>query len=1006
MTTKHKRIITKKILAGSFFIILLFLSIDTLFAQRYTANAQFFDASTGLLDNTVSAIYQDKTGFIWLGTRFGLHRFDGYEFKIWKGTDYEVNLERISRIGQDDAGWLWLWNDVGVVFFDPTKEVFLTPEERFETPLPFQTTLKILGSWRYWENRIIPKDEAGRLLFFDKASQQLITFKGVEGFRQYSVAGVKNLELQNTTAGGIIWGVADKNKIVQLSNQGQVLQQYQLARNQTVIGNYAGNEGVFFKIQLGKNEESAELWYMHSNGTFTQVPIKVDVRTTLFYNKIAELLFIFNEGKWLIYDDYFKLVETIPAEQAETHMLSAFLNCHYVDRSGKNWIGNDFGLALVSIEPNKFRNYFSFRQVSNKPYNNSARGILAKDDRLWVNFEMGGLTKIQLNKNKLNDYQLLDRKEGFSKIPQENGRYSYWGRAIFADTPTTLWVGSDEALRKYDTLGNLLASFPLNESINDTFFQKDIWSLHQDANRNIWIGTGNGLSVKQARDSSIQKIKVDYKWGLPRAIIFDIVPASPTNYWLCTSEGLFLFDSEQRAVLEKYSPSQPKPFYIPVSNIRHLHQDKTGIYWLASTQGMLRWDRKTNQQQYFNSSSGLVGEVLTAIYEDKYKHLWIASDKSIMRMNKDNYQVIAYLERDGTQGEYNRIAHYQNEDGTLFFGGINGVTVFHPSVFYQQKNKTSAPLVISKYEHFNGDNDELQKIPCAGNEALTIQLQPNDKFFTLELANLNFEGKDLNSYAYKMEGIDAEWIHQDSRKFWFGRLPYGRQRLQLLGIDKRNNLANTLTVDVQVLKPFYLQTWFLVLMSTSVMVAAYGVSHWRTNQLRRQKRLLELEVQKATNKILADKEVIAQQANSLKALNQTKDRLFAIISHDLRKPALAFRGISKKVKFLIQQKEFATLDKYGNTLENAAYSLNSLLDNLLNWALTQRDVLPHQPVPFNVAATTSEVVRLFDQMAADKNIKFQVRIPESTTIFADPNAYATIVRNLVDNALKFTPKKG
>ncbi len=151
---------------------------------------------------------------------------------------------------------------------------------------------------------------------------------------------------------------------------------------------------------------------------------------------------------------------------------------------------------------------------------------------------------------------------------------------------------------------------------------------------------------------------------------------------------------------------------------------------------------------------------------------------------------------------------------------------------------------------------------------------------------------------------------------------------------------------------------------------------------------------------------ISQQKSELEQLNTTKDRLFAIISHDLRKPALAFRGISKKVKFLIQQQEFETLDKYGASLEKAAYSLNGLLDNLLNWALQQRDVLPYNPTPINLAEATQEIYDLFHRMAADKNIHLKMNIPESTIVFADLNAYATIVRNLMDNAIKYTPEGG
>lgn len=158
--------------------------------------------------------------------------------------------------------------------------------------------------------------------------------------------------------------------------------------------------------------------------------------------------------------------------------------------------------------------------------------------------------------------------------------------------------------------------------------------------------------------------------------------------------------------------------------------------------------------------------------------------------------------------------------------------------------------------------------------------------------------------------------------------------------------------------------------------------------------------------LLSDLTKIKQKEIELTQLNTTKDRLFAIIGHDLRKPALAFRGISKKVNFLIQQKEFDTLDKLGKNLESAAFSLNSLLDNLLNWALKQRDVLPYDPKPVNVKEATEEIFNLFQQIADDKGITLKLDIAEATHAFSDQNALTTIIRNLVDNAIKYTPKGG
>jgi len=158
--------------------------------------------------------------------------------------------------------------------------------------------------------------------------------------------------------------------------------------------------------------------------------------------------------------------------------------------------------------------------------------------------------------------------------------------------------------------------------------------------------------------------------------------------------------------------------------------------------------------------------------------------------------------------------------------------------------------------------------------------------------------------------------------------------------------------------------------------------------------------------LLSDQTTIRNSELQLKEMIATKDRLFAIIGHDLRKPALTFRGISKKVNFLIQQQEFDTLNKFGDNIEKAAFSLNSLLDNLLSWALSQRNVLPYQPIPLSIAQETEEIYNLFTQIADDKGVSLIMNIDENDKVFSDPNAFTTIVRNLVDNAIKYTPVGG
>ena len=153
-------------------------------------------------------------------------------------------------------------------------------------------------------------------------------------------------------------------------------------------------------------------------------------------------------------------------------------------------------------------------------------------------------------------------------------------------------------------------------------------------------------------------------------------------------------------------------------------------------------------------------------------------------------------------------------------------------------------------------------------------------------------------------------------------------------------------------------------------------------------------------------QIIAEKNQQLHVLNTTKDRIFAIIGHDLRKPALAFRGISKKINYLLKDNNYQTLNLLGEEIEKDALSLNKLIDNLLKWALMQRNVMPYNPETILLKNMVQEVCDLFKNTAKKKNITITVHIFEAIEVYADQNALNAIIRNLLDNALKYTPHGG
>ncbi len=147
-------------------------------------------------------------------------------------------------------------------------------------------------------------------------------------------------------------------------------------------------------------------------------------------------------------------------------------------------------------------------------------------------------------------------------------------------------------------------------------------------------------------------------------------------------------------------------------------------------------------------------------------------------------------------------------------------------------------------------------------------------------------------------------------------------------------------------------------------------------------------------------------SNELEQLNQTKDKFFSIISHDLRGPISAFNGISRMIRMYIIKERFQDLESMTHDIDDSVASIASLLDNLLNWAAQQQGHLPYNPERIQVNEMVGNIFQTFKATADAKNIQLSADIPETLSVWADRNSAVTILRNLTSNALKFTPEGG
>ncbi len=151
---------------------------------------------------------------------------------------------------------------------------------------------------------------------------------------------------------------------------------------------------------------------------------------------------------------------------------------------------------------------------------------------------------------------------------------------------------------------------------------------------------------------------------------------------------------------------------------------------------------------------------------------------------------------------------------------------------------------------------------------------------------------------------------------------------------------------------------------------------------------------------------ISKQNDRLTELHNIKDQIFQIIGHDLKNPAISFRGIAKNIQYLLKKEEYEQLSKLGNAIGDDAIRFYSLTDNLLNWASSQKDLLTLQKSDVNLFEVINENIELFRSMAEVKKVQLENAVDPHTMIETDQGILTTILRNLIDNALKYTYEGG
>lgn len=930
-------------------------------AQDYLFSLEHFGLENGLPARSLYFVAQDQQGFIWLSSQLGIHRFDGNRFKTYYNKQLGLPSRHVARLAVDRYDRLWIWARAGKYpdyfcrILDPgTDSVFSIEQvlgERFQ-----RKALVAMSELPGGQPGICFVMDDGTLYRFDEKIREVGRFQ--LSFRE----SVLRFRLVNTRPGTYYLVEARQ---IHVLREGQPGYRFPV-RYPPDASNVKSCRAVDQELLLSVGNRHMQQTYRVKDSTL--------LPCTLPGHPLDSTIHIlYKSPQYYIYSTYDSLhvcdLNGTPLAEFATFEAHPLISGNRVqqvlpDQQGNIWLPSVEGLYKLSIRKNPFEVRFPGKSIYGMLLEGSKLWTTGGVDTLWRDFDNG-------------EYALRPFQATI--------------RAVTEDHAGRKWVTNHgKYLFQYDSAGRSFVRFniPLRDAPS-LFFQ------NPETGR-MWLGTHNGL--------------YDIRFSPTDTVLQPIIPRVPQKrikikhfhqntegIWVASGEGLWLIDAKTSRQIRHVGMADG----MPGENLQHIHEDSAGNFWLATRgSGLIYWNRQADTFEQFTTENGLSNNTLYAVYEDQQGTLWLPSDYGLMAFDPKNRDVRrVYHKEDGiAHDEFNTFSHLRDADGRFYFGGLGGVTIFHPDSLSPSAKAPARPILLTQARVLAADATEYEDRTHLVRKTGKIELAPSDQVVDLEFSFLDFALTARNQIAYRLTGYQENWVYPGDMRIILMNLPYGEFELQVRARGASGRWTrHFLSVPLVVLRPFYLRAWFLLLMLVLLTAAVVIGIRWRTRALRRDRLRLAREVRNRTA-------TIAAQAEELKALDRAKSRFFANITHEIRTPLTLVIGPGEQ---LLEEKDLSRIRRGLRGMLTNARSLLQLINQLLDISKLEHASMRVEARRGDIMDFTRALVGQFDALAERKALQLDFHCsPHVWETALDFGKWEKIVRNLLSNALKYSPAGG
>ncbi|MDR5579058.1 response regulator [Bacteroides thetaiotaomicron] len=531
----------------------------------------------------------------------------------------------------------------------------------------------------------------------------------------------------------------------------------------------------------------------------------------------------------------------------------------------------------------------------------------------------------------------------------------------------------------------LLGTLKLTDYVDNSGFPR---LFYTDSNHNLWVGTTKGILVKPAKEKILQDTK------FPFVDIIGIREGKDGSLWISTrKQGVYNAKISSDLTLEEKNLRNLKTHAEGVisDNIGAICVDDNGLVWMGSQDGdVFTYDPQTNKVENLSDMFDMLEEGIFNIITDQLGHIWISTNKRVIEYDPKNGGIMDYSTMtDVMVNSFMPNSYYKTRSGKILYGGNKGISVFTP-YDHLSDNPRRIRTMVSDVK-IDGVSSLLEKNNQRFNlRSQIISLNAGDKNIEIDFSSLNYAFPDKIKYAYKMDGVDDDWVYvRGDRQFaFYNQLPKGKRTFYLKTTDV-NGLWSNYIAEVQVFKQpaFYETLWAYLFYIVFTLLCLYLFYHRmkRRIQLRHELRIAQIDKEKSEE------------------LVQTKLRYFTNISHDLLTPLTI-------ITCLIDDAEMTNGSRISQLtmIRSNVNKLRRLLQQILDFRKVESGNMKLSVSKSDVISFIDDVCKIhFTPLMRKKNQTFTF-LTEDRHLMAyfDRDKLDKIVSNLLSNAYKYTANGG